>query len=158
LDRLERAIGEGEDEHADGQHLEGVLRRRRHARHGEREDVKREGGNHQLAVANLVAHHATDDDAEAESRETGAANRAQLGPGEAIFAGPIVENTAADAEAHPGGKDCHKARPQQPFGVGNDGLVADLNVTHRCESTGGCCRTKTYGRGAPTAQTGQENR
>jgi hypothetical protein len=94
--------------------------------------MQRKRCDDEFAVADLVANQTADDDAETESGEPSTADQADLRGGEAELACPVIEDAAADAEAHAGGEYGHEARPQQPLGVGCDGLVTDLNVArHR---------------------------
>ena len=82
-DRLERAVRDGEDERAPveevvGRHL--VLVGRGAERDERRQDVKRERGDDELAVADLVDDEAADDDAEAEAGEPGAGDLPSSAP------------------------------------------------------------------------------
>ena len=68
--RFERAVRDGEDEHAPVQEVVGrhlVLIGRGAERDERRQGVERERGDDQLAVADLVDDEAADDDAEAEA-------------------------------------------------------------------------------------------
>ena len=129
---FQRPVGKGKNKHADGQHLIGVRRGVRHERDHRRQHVQRKSRDHQLAVADFVADDSADNNTEAKAGESGAADGAQLRGGEAKLGAPVVENTAADAEAHAGGEDGHKAGPKEAFGVGRDALIADVFVAHRC--------------------------
>ena len=62
--------------------------------------------------------------------ETGAADGAELRPGEAEFSGPIGEDAAADPEADAGGENGQEAGPQQTLGVGRDALEAHSRIGH----------------------------
>ncbi len=127
---LERAVRVGEDEHAPVQARVGARSAGGEGHHG-REHVQRERGDDQLAVADLVAHDAADDDTEAEARETRTGKGAELPGREAILRAPVVENPAADGDTDAGGEDRHEAGPQQTFRVRNNRFVADLGVAHR---------------------------
>ena len=112
--RFERAIGQRENECADVQkHVRGGLGLApgRGKRDEGREHMEQERRHDQLAVADLVDDHAADDDAEAEARETGAADGAELRTGEAEFGGPIGKDAAADPEADAGGQNGQEAGP-----------------------------------------------
>ena len=134
-DRLERAVGEREDEHAEIQ--DRVRRRLRLSRRRRRSDQCREHVQHerrddQLAVADLVHDQPADDDAEAESGETGAADGAELRAGEAELRAPVVKDAPADAETDAGREDCHESGPQQPLGVRGDGVGLCSRIAHGC--------------------------
>ena len=73
---------------------------------------------HEFAVPDLVDDYAADDDPEAEAREPGAGDLAHLGGGEAELLPPVVEDAAADREAHASSKDRHKSGPEEALGVG----------------------------------------
>src|SRR2546422_11529521 len=84
--RFESSVRECENEHAAEQEVVSELLRgwaaiTRYCGKGydRRQNVQNERGNHQLAVADLIADHASDDDAEAEAGEAGAADGAELG-------------------------------------------------------------------------------
>ncbi len=118
--RLKNAVCQGEDKHTPEQ--EGVRRGR--GRIGPRSEGNESGKNvagessdNELAVTDLVRDHTTNDDAEAESSETGTADQSQLATGESVFARPVVENTATDGKTYAGSQDGHKARPQQPHAI-----------------------------------------
>lgn len=109
---FEGAVRVGEDEHAPVEEAVGVLRVGSAEGHEGREDVTQEREGDELTVADLVDDHAADDDAEAEARETGAADRAKLRGGEAVFGRPGAEDTATEGEADASGKDSHEAGPE----------------------------------------------
>ncbi len=112
--RFERAIGQRENECADVQkHVRGGLGLApgRGKRDEGREHMEQERRHDQLAVADLVDDHAADDDAEAEARETGAADGAELRTSEAEFSGPVGKDAAPDPEADAGGQNGQKAGP-----------------------------------------------
>ena len=67
-----------------------------------RKNVEEEGREDQLAVADLVHHHAADDDAEAESGESGTADGSQLRAGETEVGRPVGKDAATDTEADTG--------------------------------------------------------
>jgi hypothetical protein len=64
--------------------------------------VADQGEGNKFAVADLVHDHAADDDAEAKSGETRAADCAELRPGEAEILAPVGEDAATDGEADAG--------------------------------------------------------
>ena len=109
---FEGAVREGEDEHAPVEEVIRVLRGRGAEGHEGREDVTEEGDGDELAVADLVDDHAADDDTEAEAREAGSADGAELGGGEAVFGRPSAEDAAAEGEADAGREDSHEASPE----------------------------------------------
>ncbi len=117
-DSLERAVGEREDEGTPEQQLIGVVRGGGAEGDQSREDVTRQCERHELAVADLVDDHAADDDPEAEAGESGAGDLPHLRGGEAELLPPVVEDAAADREAHARREDRHEARPEQAVGVG----------------------------------------
>ncbi len=80
-------------------------------------------------VANLVDDHPANHDPEAEARESGTPNHAQLSGGETVFTPPVIENATTNGEAHPGGKNRHEPSPQQAFGIGGDPRVS--RATHQ---------------------------
>ena len=130
--RLQRTVGKREDEHADRQHLVGIRRIRRPKGDEGRQHVRREGQDHEFAVADLVGDHAADDDTEAETGEARATDGAELRGREAELFAPIVEDTAANGETDARGENGREAGPEQALSVGRNALVADLFVTHRC--------------------------
>src|SRR5262249_28065730 len=93
-----------------------------------RQDVERKGDDDQFAVANLVSDDAANDDAETEAGEAGPADVAQFGGGKSEFSSPVVEDAAANREAHAGGQDGHEAGPEKPFCVG--GSAVCVSVAH----------------------------
>src|SRR5439155_26880845 len=95
--------------------------------------VKRESGDHELAIADLVANDAANNDAKTKARKSCAGDNAKLGAREPEFASPIVEDTTANRRADTSGENGEKAGPEQAFGVRGDGYVADFRVI-----CGGC--------------------
>jgi hypothetical protein len=94
-------------------------------------EVEQEGGDHQLAVADLVGEQARHDDDHAEAGEAAPGDRAKFGHGEPELLGPLTQDAAADGESDAGGENGHEAGPEEPLGVGGD------TVFHRCG--GGVC-------------------
>ena len=92
--------------------------------------MEEEGRRDQLAVADLVHDDAADDDAETETGEPGAADGAQLRPGEAEVSGPVGKDAAADAEADAGRENGQETGPEQALGVRRDGVVANSGSAH----------------------------
>jgi hypothetical protein len=105
------AVRVSEDEHAPEQEVIGVLRRAGHEGDHSGEDVAEQGKANQFAVADFIDDQAAEDDAEAESGETGTANGSELSPSEAVLAGPVVKDASANREADPGCEDGHEAGP-----------------------------------------------
>jgi hypothetical protein len=117
---LERAVGEGEHKGAPVKELVGGFLRLagpRRERDEGRHHVEEEGRKDQLAVANLVHHHAANDDSEAEPGEPGAANGTELRAGEAEISSPVGKNASSDAKADTGGKDGGESSPEEPARV-----------------------------------------
>ena len=91
--------------------------RRLRQRHDRRDNVAEEREHDQPAVAELVHHQASDDDAEAETGEAGAADHPELRGGELKLGCPGAEHTVAEGEAYAGGEDRGESGPEEPFGV-----------------------------------------
>ena len=96
--------------------------------HDGRKHMQRERDNDEFAIADLVADHAANDDAEAEARKSRAANRAELRAGETEFGSPVVEDAAANRKTDPGGQNGHEPSDQQTPCIGRNGCV--VNVCH----------------------------
>ena len=107
-DGFERAVGGTEGEHAPEQELVGgrVVHPGGRAEGDEcGKHVQREGGDDQLAVADLIDKHPADHDAEAETGEARSTDRAELGTGEIKLGGPGGEKPSANAESDAGGEN-----------------------------------------------------
>ncbi len=109
---FEGTVREGEDEHAPIEEVIRVLRGGGAEGDEGRDDVAKQGDRDELTVADFVHQDAADDDAEAEARETSAADGAELSVGEAEGSLPVAEDAATDGEADAGRKDSHEARPE----------------------------------------------
>ncbi len=92
--------------------------------------------DHDLTVANLVDHDATEDDSKTKPRESRSTDRAKLGRGEAEFLAPVVKDTAANGKTDAGGEDGGEAGPEEPSGIGGDRLVANLVIAHNEDRRG----------------------
>src|SRR5262245_10297992 len=95
--------------------------------------MQRKRHNDQLAVTDFVRDEAAYDDPKAEAGEPRAIDQPRLEPRESKFRRPDAENSAANREADAGSENGHEACPEQAFGVGSNGYVADLRVM-----CGGC--------------------
>ena len=125
-DGFQGAVCQGKHEGAPIKEVIGKLLRLTFARRKSDEggqDMEKEGRKHQFAIADLVHHDATDDDAEAKTREPGSANCAQLRSREAEVSAPVCKNAAADAKADAGRQNGQEAGPQQPFGIRRNAVV-----------------------------------
>src|SRR5438876_5683689 len=79
--------------------------------------MQREGRDDQFAVSDLVADDPADDDAEAETREAGTVDEADLQRREAEFCLPDIEDAAADGKADARGQNRHESGCQQPLRI-----------------------------------------
>ena len=74
--------------------------------------MQRKRGEHEFAVSNFIGDDAADNHAETKTGQTGAGDRAELGGIEAVFAAPIIEDAAANAETNAGRQNGSKAGPE----------------------------------------------
>jgi hypothetical protein len=70
-----------------------------------------EGGEDELAVAELVDEHAADHDAEAEAGEAGSSDRTELRARESEVGGPRPEDPSSDSESDSGCEDGGESGP-----------------------------------------------
>src|SRR5688572_33113296 len=95
--------------------------------HHERQD-------HQFSVTNLVRDQGAEQNDNAEPGQAAARNLPEITLGEPELGSPVSKNTTANRESDSCGEDGHKARPQQPLGIGGDSVVAYVCITHSEES------------------------
>ena len=106
------AVSHGEDEGAPEEETERVVWIGRAKGHQSGDHMQNEGGDDELAVADLVRHDTADDDAKAEACETGTPDGAELAGCESILMPPVSKDAATDGKADASGENGHEAGPE----------------------------------------------
>src|SRR5262245_29320553 len=77
--------------------------------------VKKEGEQHEPAIADPVGNEAEDDDGHAEAEQTAAGDRTKLRLGEAELLAPVLQDRPANGEADARGDEGEEAGPEEHF-------------------------------------------